>query len=77
MIVLNNKCNLNKEEFITYQEELKTINSNQELVLCPTYLNISNYNLNNFKLGSQNVSKTINGAYTGEVSASNLKSYLE
>ena len=38
-------------------------------------MNISNYNLNNFSLGAQNVSINDNGAYTGEISASQLKSF--
>lgn len=74
IIALNNKSNLNKEAFLSYQEKLRNIKSNQALILCPTYLNINLFNLENFSLGSQNVSKTANGAYTGEISASDLKS---
>lgn len=73
IIALNNKSNLNKDEFISYQEKLSNIRSNSKLILCPTYLNINLFNLNNFSLGSQNASKTDNGAYTGEVSAKDLK----
>lgn len=73
IIALNNKSNLNRDEFISYQEELKKIKSNSQLILCSTYLNINLFNANNIDLGSQNVSRTANGAYTGEVSASDLK----
>lgn len=73
IIALNNKSNLNKIEFINYQEELKSISSSSELILCPTFLNINLFNINNFSLAAQNVSKTPKGAHTGEVSAEDLK----
>lgn len=73
IIALNNKSNLNKEDFLSYQENLRNIKSNSTLILCPTFLNINLFNLDNFSLGSQNVSTTNNGAYTGEISASDLK----
>lgn len=75
IIVLNNKSNLDKDEFITYQDNLRDIASSNKLVLCPTFLNISQFNLSNFSLGSQNVSSTNNGPYTGEVSSVQLKSF--
>ncbi len=75
VIALNNKSNLNKEEFTNYLNKLNNINTNNTLILCPTYLNISMFNSNNILLGSQNVSLYDNGAYTGEVSAKNLASY--
>ena len=75
IIALNNKSNLNKEEFTNYLNKLNNINTNNTLILCPTYLNISMFNSNNILLGSQNVSLYDNGAYTGEVSAKNLASY--
>lgn len=73
IIALNNKSNLNRDEFISYQEELKKIKTSSQLILCPTYLNINLFNADNLSLGSQNVSRTVNGAYTGEISASDLK----
>lgn len=75
LVVLNNKCNLNKEEFERYQQELKKISSTQQLVLCPSHLHLSSFHLKNFSLGAQNVSCYNEGAYTGEVSASQLKSF--
>lgn len=75
IIALNNKSNLNKEEFLNYQKGLSNINTSHKMILCPTYLNISNFNLSNISLGSQNISTTEDGAYTGEISASQLKSY--
>ena len=73
IVALNNKSNLDKNEFISYLDNLKKINTNSTLILCPTYLNIPL--VDGILLGSQNVSKTDDGAYTGEVSAKQLKSY--
>lgn len=75
IVVLNNKSNLNKQEFLDYQEKLSSVNFNGELVLCPSTINISNFKITNCYLGSQNVSKDITGAHTGEIAASQLKSY--
>lgn len=74
IVILNNKSNLNKEEFLQYQEELREIKSPYEIVLCPTYLNISLFSIDNISLGSQNVSNDNDGAHTGEISAKSLKS---
>ena len=74
IIALNNKSNLEKDEFINYLNNLKRISTNNTLILCPTYLNISLVD-NSILLGSQNVSKTLDGAFTGEISAKQLKSY--
>lgn len=73
IIVLNNKSNLSKEEFLKYQEELNKVNSQYDIVLCPTFLNINLCNLSKIKLGSQNISAYDDGAYTGEISAKSLK----
>ena len=73
IVILNNKSNLSKDEFLNYQEELKKIKSPYEIVLCPTYLNIGLFNIDNISLGSQNVSCNSDGAYTGEISAKSLK----
>lgn len=72
IVVLNNKSNLNKEEFLRYQEELKTVKHNSKLVLCPTFININLFNLENIELGAQDVSSEDDGAYTGEISAKDL-----
>lgn len=75
IVALNNKSNLTKDEFLKYQEELGTINANSTMILCASPLNIANYNLTNCHWGSQNVSKDLVGAHTGEIAASQLKSY--
>ena len=73
IIALNNKCNLTKQDFLKYQEELGRISTNNKLILCPTFLNIGHYNLENVELGAQNVSSKEPGATTGEVAAIQLK----
>ena len=73
IVALNNKCNLTKPEFLKYQKELENITTKNTLILCPTFLNIGHYNLKNIRLGAQNVSAKEMGAYTGEVSAKQLK----
>ena len=75
IIALNNKCNLTKEEFIDYNKKLNQINTTHELIICPSFLNIPLFSSNKIKLGAQNVSRTNIGAYTGEISASQLKSH--
>lgn len=72
-IILNNKCNLILDEFIKYQTHLADIKSKHELILCPPIIYLSKFYLENFKLGSQNVGNNYEGAYTGEISASQLK----
>lgn len=73
IIALNNKSNLNKEEFLAYQEQLNNLSFKSQLIVCPTALNVNLYNMPKIDLGSQNVSKTKSGAYTGEISAEMLK----
>ena len=75
IVALNNKSNLDKNEFIKYLEELSTIETNHKMVLCPTSINIPLFNLNNIELGAQNVSNNLAGPHTGEVNADQLKSY--
>lgn len=74
LIVLNNKSNLTKEEYILYLEKIKDIVSRHELVVCPSMPYLSIFNISNIKLGSQDVSEKEGGAYTGETSALQLKS---
>jgi len=72
-IVLNHKCNLTKNEFLIYQEEMAHIKTTHDLIMCPSNLYLSLTTLDNISLGAQNVSKTTMGAHTGEVAASQLK----
>lgn len=74
LVVLNNKCNFNLDEYLDYQNKLKNFNFKNDIVLCPSSVYLSNFELENIFLGSQNVSPFNDGAYTGEVSARQLKS---
>lgn len=75
IIALNNKSNLNKNEFTNYLLQLNKIVTNHKLILCPTFLNIPRANIENknYLLGAQNVSSNSSGAFTGEISAEQLK----
>lgn len=75
IVALNNKSNLTKEEYKNYIEDLIKIECQSKIILCPTFLNLGSMTVKDIHLGAQNVSSTASGAYTGEVSASQLKSY--
>ena len=73
IIVLNNKSNFTKDEFNNYVLELKKVNTDFSMILCPTFMNIPLVNPNEFVLASQDVSPYEDGAHTGEISARQLK----
>lgn len=75
IVVLNNKSNLTKEEFIQYEIELGKLDLlNHKVVLCAGYLNLPLFKTTSISLGAQTVSAYPEGAYTGEVNANQLKS---
>ncbi|MCI8347455.1 MAG: triosephosphate isomerase [Bacilli bacterium] len=74
IVVLNNKSNLNQEQFLGYQKQLEDIISDHKLVLCPSNIYLADFYLENLSLGVQNVSPYEEGAYTGEIASSQLKS---
>lgn len=73
IVALNNKSNLNRQEFKKYFKELNNIKTKSTLILCPTFMNICLTYGDKLLIGSQNVSKNDNGAFTGEISAKQLK----
>ena len=75
IVALNNKSNLEYQDWDKYCIDLLSIKTSALLILCPTYLNIVRSPRGRIHLGAQNVSKFDNGAYTGEISAYQLKSY--
>ncbi len=75
IIALNNKSNLDKEEFIKYNEQLEKINTSHTLILCPSTINIPLSSHNNYELGAQNISIYQTGAHTGEVNPTQLYSH--
>ncbi len=74
LIVLNNKCHFKKGEFLDYQKELSKIDCKSKMILCPSFLYLTDITLGNISLGSQDVSIYKEGAYTGDVAAVQLKS---
>ena len=75
IVALNNKSNLDKNAYKEYLNKLNNVKTDYTLILCPTYLNIGHTETTNAHLGAENVSAKNDGAYTGEVSATQLKSY--
>ncbi|OII74746.1 triose-phosphate isomerase [Cryptosporidium ubiquitum] len=77
----NFKCNGTKESLETLIEAFKKVkSSNSEVYIFPSALHISlvqelfgNNHAGVFKVGSQNISCTGNGAFTGEISCEMLK----
>ena len=69
----NQKMYMNRENVVDFINNLKTLNNLDNVVVFPSYLYLTDYSgVVNF--GSQDVSNNENGAYTGEVSASQIKS---
>ena len=74
-IVLNHKMNLEYKAIKVYLEKLKELDIKEHtLVVCPSDIYLTNFIDSKFFVGSQNASSNKDGAYTGEVSASQLKS---
>lgn len=74
IIVLNQKSNLTKDEYLKYQKELLNIKTQHNLILCPSSCYLSYNRPDNISLGSQDCSRFESGAHTGEISATQLKS---
>jgi len=73
LIVGNFKMNLLKNDINKYIEEMKKYNFSN-VVYCPSNIYLQEFINNNLTVGSQDVSPFMNGSYTGDVSASQLKS---
>ena len=74
-IIANWKLNGSKSLLNEFLNQFATYNSNNYVVLCPPHLLLSdldNKHIDNFFMGSQNVSEYDNGAFTGEISAEML-----
>ena len=69
----NQKMNINKEEVLGIVEMLKTIENRDNIVMLPSYPFLEYYK-DVVRFGSQDVSAYLKGAYTGEVSVSQIKS---
>ena len=74
IVIGNQKMYMNKTDVLAFVDMLKQTNmDNKEVIVCPTYPFLEYYN-DTVPVGAQNVSINDNGAYTGEVSVSQLKS---
>lgn len=75
LIVLNLKLNFTLPEMVVYKKRLdEFVTGDPEVVICPQFPYLSLFNDGNYNLGAQNVSEYTKGAFTGEVSASDLAS---
>ena len=71
MIVVGNlKMNQSLSEATEYEKRLV----NSGIIICPSFPYLTIYNQEGYFLGAQNVSEYDNGPYTGDVSATQLKS---
>lgn len=74
-IMLNHKMNLEYKVIKEYVKQLATLNTKDNmLVVFPSDIYLTNFIDAKFTVGSQNASSNKDGAYTGEVSASQLRS---
>ena len=74
-IIANWKLNGSKSLLNEFLNQFANYNSNNYVVLCPPHLLLSHLDskhIDNFFMGSQNVSEYDNGAFTGEISAEML-----
>lgn len=72
LLVANMKMNLFLEQINDYIERTKDFKD--EIIVIPSSIYIPYFIKNNYNTGIQNISSFDNGAYTGEVSASQAKS---
>ena len=75
LVVANHKANLSYAEINSYLAKINQYqNPNIKLVICPSYIYLPVFKKSWYQLGSQNNCAYGSGAYTGEISASQLKS---
>ena len=73
-IIANLKMNMQIDEVKNYIKKIESVcYGNIEVVICPSYVHIPFFINKQFEVGSQDVSKHTKGAYTSEISASQLK----
>lgn len=74
IVVANLKMNLTVIEISNYLEEIKDIINSKRVVICPTNIYLPYFLKKKYSVGIQNIAETEEGAYTGEVSASQVSS---
>jgi len=74
-IILNHKMNLEYDETYEYIDGINKINTNHNLIICPSNIYLETF-INNcdWGIGAQNVHYEKEGNYTGEISTLQLKS---
>lgn len=73
LLVGNFKMNLLKDEIDEYIKNVKN-HLKENVIFCAPFIYLDKLIENGFKVGAQDVSEYDNGAYTGEVSSTQLKS---
>ena len=67
--------NLNYDLVSEYIEKINKVKTDNKIIIIPSYLYISTFIKNTkYDIGSQNLSNELNGAFTGEVSSTQLNS---
>lgn len=74
IVVANLKMNLNLEQIKLYINEIDGLINSNRVIICPSYIYIPYFLNKNYLVGTQNIASTEDGAYTGEVSASQVSS---
>ncbi len=74
LVVGNMKMNLTAQEVNKYLKAMEKVNTNGQVVICPSTLYLPYFVGKNFQVGIQNIAAYESGAYTGEVSAKQAKS---
>jgi len=75
-LVCNLKANKTKAEMEEYEKGLKDFQLKEDikLIICPSFIYLYMFQNEKYDLGSQDVSEYLEGAHTGEITASQLES---
>lgn len=73
-VVLNHKMNLLLDDVYSYIEEIKHLQTDYEVVICPSSLYLPYFKNLPFSLGIQNVFYEDKGSFTGEISCAQASS---
>ncbi len=74
IVIANLKMNLNLYEICDYVVKINELIDTKRVVICPTSMYLPYFLKNGYSVGIQNIAQTEDGAYTGEVSASQVSS---
>lgn len=74
LLVANLKSNYKKEEILKLVEYLDNIDISNNIIICPSSIYLPYFNIEKYDVGIQNISMFQEGAYTGEIAASQAKS---